>query len=173
MRLGTDHGRLQRGLDFSEYLDGLYGYAIVLSRNSTEAEDLVKETCLHAIRAIGELGAEVRVKNWLFTILRNIWLNQLRQEQTAHVLIELDADEKCAYEPGDAAQDLHSKHINRAEREQVRAAIQQLPLEFREIIILREYEEFSYQEIAAVLNCPPSTVMSLLARARHRLLDLV
>jgi RNA polymerase sigma-70 factor (ECF subfamily) len=61
----------------------------------------------------------------------------------------------------------------RLEHEQVRAAIQQLPLEFREIIILREYEELSYKEIAAVLNCPSGTVMSRLARARSKLRDLL
>jgi RNA polymerase sigma-70 factor (ECF subfamily) len=55
----------------------------------------------------------------------------------------------------------------------VRAAIEQLPLEFREIIILREYEELSYQEIAAVLDCPPGTVMSRLARARFKLRELL
>ena len=55
----------------------------------------------------------------------------------------------------------------------MRAAIEQLPLEFREIIILREYEELSYQEIAAVLDCPPGTVMSRLARARFKLRELL
>jgi predicted DNA-binding protein (UPF0251 family) len=59
------------------------------------------------------------------------------------------------------------------EREQVRAAIQQLPLPFREIILLREYEELSYQEIAVLLDCPPGTVMSRLARARSKLRDLL
>ena len=173
MRLGSDHGQPQQGLDFGEYLDGLYGYAIVLSRNSTEAEDLVQETCLRALRAIGGLRAEESLKGWLFTILRNIWLNQLRQRRTTPDLIELDADENSAHEPADAAQDPYHEYVNRVEREQVRAAIQQLPLEFREIILLREYEELSYQEIAAMLECPPGTVMSRLARARAKLRDLL
>jgi RNA polymerase sigma-70 factor, ECF subfamily len=59
------------------------------------------------------------------------------------------------------------------ERERVRAAIQQLPMEFREIILLREYEEFSYREIAALLDCPHGTVMSRLARARLKLRNLL
>jgi RNA polymerase sigma-70 factor, ECF subfamily len=63
--------------------------------------------------------------------------------------------------------------VGTVEREQVRAAIQQLPVEFREIIILREYEELSYQEIANLLACPIGTVMSRLARARSRLRDLL
>ena len=173
MKLGPDHGQPQQGLDFGEYLDGLYGYAMVLSRNSTEAEDLVQETCLRALRAIGRLRADGSVKSWLFTILRNIWLNQLRQRRTTPDLIELDADENGAYEPVDAGRDPYTAHANRVEREQVRAAIQQLPLDFREIILLREYEELSYQEIAALLDCPPGTVMSRLARARARLRDLL
>jgi RNA polymerase sigma-70 factor, ECF subfamily len=145
----------------------------VLSRNSTEAEDLVQETCLRALRGIEGLRADGSVKSWLFTILRNIWRNQLRQQRTAPDRVELDADENGANEPADAAQDPYTAYVNRVEREQVRAAIQQLPLEFREIIILREYEELSYQEIAALLDCPPGTVMSRLARARSKLRDLL
>jgi RNA polymerase sigma-70 factor, ECF subfamily len=173
MRLGLDHGQPQPTLDFGEYLDGLYGYAMVLSRNSTEAEDLVQETCLRALRAIGKLRADSSVKGWLFTILRNIWLNQLRQRRTAPDLLELGADENRAHEPADTAQDPYTQYVSGVEREQVRAAIQQLPVEFREIIILREYEELSYQEIAALLDCPPGTVMSRLARARSKLRDLL
>jgi len=172
MRLGSDH-QSQPGLDFSEYLNGLYGYAMVLSRNSAEAEDLVQETCLRALRAIGGLRADGSVKSWLFTILRNIWLNQLRQRRTTPDLVELDADDNGANEPADAAQDPLTAYVNRVEHEQVRAAIQQLPLEFREIIILREYEELSYQGIAALLDCPPGTVMSRLARARSKLRELL
>jgi RNA polymerase sigma-70 factor, ECF subfamily len=173
MRFRPDHGQQEQRIDFGEYLDGLYGYAIVLSRNSTEAEDLVQETCLRALRAIGRLRADANIKGWLFTILRNIWLNQLRQRRTAPALLELDADGNGANEPAVAAQDPLCGYVKRFEREQVRAAIQQLPLEFREIIILREYEELSYQEIAAVLKCPPGTVMSRLARARSKLRDLL
>ena len=173
MRLGPYNGQPQQRLDFGEYLDGLYGYAIVLSHNSAEAEDLVQETCLRALRAIGGLRADGSVKGWLFKILRNIWLNQLRQRRTAPELIELDADENGAYEPADAAQDPYSAYANRVERENVRAAIQQLPQEFREIVLLREYEELSYEEIASLLNCPLGTVMSRLARARSRLRDLL
>jgi RNA polymerase sigma-70 factor (ECF subfamily) len=96
---------------------------LVLSRNGSEAEDLVQETYLRALKAIGELRAIGSVKSWLFTILRNTWLNQVRQRGTAPDLIELDANENGAHEPGDAAQDPHAGYVNRVEREQVRAAI--------------------------------------------------
>src|SRR5215469_6213125 len=173
MRLRPVNGHPHQRPDFSEYMDGLYGYAMVLSRNSVEAEDLVQETCLRALRAIDGLRAEGSVKSWLFTILRNIWLNQARQRRTAPDRIELDADEYASGEPADATQDPHGDYVNKVQREQVRAAIQQLPGEFREIIILREYEELSYHEIAILLACPIGTVMSRLARARSRLRDLL
>jgi RNA polymerase sigma-70 factor (ECF subfamily) len=146
---------------------------MVLSRNKTEAEDLVQETCLRALRGVGGLRSGDSAKSWLFTILRNIWLNQLRHRRTAPDGVELDTDESRQIEPADATQDPHSDYVSKVEREQVRAAIQRLPVEFREIIILREYEELSYQEIAAVLDCPPGTVMSRLARARARLRELL
>jgi RNA polymerase sigma-70 factor (ECF subfamily) len=163
----------QQRLDFSDYLDGLYGYAMVLSRNSAEAEDLVQETCLRALRGLDRLRADGRAKSWLFTILRNVWLNQLRHRRTVPELIEIDAEGNGASEPADATQDPHADYVSQIEHDQVQAGIQQLPVEFREIIILREYEELSYQEIAALLNCPIGTVMSRLARARSRLRELL
>ena len=172
-KVESSNGRPQQRLDFGEYLDGLYGYAMVLSRNSAEAEDLVQETCLRALRGVDGLRDDSSAKSWLFSILRNVWLNQLRHRRTAPDVVELDSDGSEAIEPADTGQDPHSAYVNKIEREQVRAAIQQLPVEFREIIILREYEELSYQEIAAVLECPPGTVMSRLARARSKLRELL
>ena len=169
MSFGPETGQSETTLDLNGYLDGLYGYAVVLSRNSTESEHLVQETCLRALRSMGQLRPDGNQKSWLFTILRNVWLNQVRQRRTAPDLVELDSTENSAVVPTDPASDAHEVYVSKVEQEQVRAAIQQLPVEFREIIILREYEELSYQEIARVLNCPPGTVMSRLARARLRL----
>jgi RNA polymerase sigma-70 factor (ECF subfamily) len=173
MSLGPANGHPQQRLEFGDYLDGLYGYAMVLSRNSAEAEDLVQETCLRALRGMDGLRSGASAKSWLFTILRNIWLNQLRHRRTAPDVVELDSDGSRPIEPADATPDPHSIYVAKVEREQVRAAVQQLPVEFREIIILREYEELSYHEIAAVLDCPSGTVMSRLARARARLRELL
>ena len=171
MRYEPDHGQQRQRLDFSEYLDGLYGYAMVLSHNRAEAEDLVQETCLRALRAIDGLREQSNVKGWLFTILRNIWLNQARR--TLSVQIEPGADTNGASDPVDIAQDSHAVYASGVEQERVQAAIQQLPLAFREIILLREYEELSYHEIAELLDCPPGTVMSRLAKARSKLRDLL
>jgi RNA polymerase sigma-70 factor, ECF subfamily len=173
MIFGSEKGHPQSQIDFGIYLDGLYGYAVALSRNSTNAEDLVQETCLRALRSVGQLRPDSNVKGWLFTILRNIWLNEVRRWRATPDMVELDADGSSVIEPMDPTRDPHAAYVSGLEREQVREAIQKLPLEFREIIILREYEELSYQEIAAVLNCPPGTVMSRLARARSRLRELL
>jgi RNA polymerase sigma-70 factor (ECF subfamily) len=173
MNLGPREGHPRPKIDLSEYVDGLYSYALVLSRNRTEAEDLVQETCLRAIRAMERLRPDSNVKSWLFTILRNIWFNQLRRWRTAPEIVELDLDGTGPNKPLDTAKDPHATYVSNIEREQVRAAIQQLSDEFREIILLREYEELSYQEIAIVLECPPGTVMSRLARARSKLRELL
>jgi RNA polymerase sigma-70 factor (ECF subfamily) len=160
-------------VDLAEYVDGLYSYALVLSRNRTEAEDLTQETCLRAIRAMDRLRPDSNAKSWLFTILRNIWFNQLRQWRTAPEIVELDLDGDGPNKAADTGKDPHATYVSNIEQQQVRTTIQQLPVEFREIIILREYEELSYQEIAAVLECPLGTVMSRLARARAKLRDLL
>jgi RNA polymerase sigma-70 factor (ECF subfamily) len=160
-------------IDLREYLDGLYSYAMVLSRNQAEAEDLVQETCLRALRAMKRLRPDSNVKSWLFTILRNIWLNQLRQRKTAPDLLDLDSDERGAERAVDSSRDPHAAYVSDLEGQQVRNAIEQLPVEFREIILLREYEELSYEEIATLLDCPLGTVMSRLARARSKLRDLL
>jgi RNA polymerase sigma-70 factor (ECF subfamily) len=153
----------------SGYIDGLFGYAMVLARNPTEAADLVQETYVRALKAKENLRSGSNVKSWLVTILRNIWLNQLRHQRTAPRIIELDANEGIVDVTIDTSKGPHAQYVSKMEQEAVRNAIQQLPAEFREIIILREYEELSYQEIAAILDCPAGTVMSRLARARSKL----
>jgi RNA polymerase sigma-70 factor, ECF subfamily len=156
-----------------EAFDGLYGYAMVLSRDRTEAEDLVQETCVRAIQAIENLRPDSNVKGWLFTILRNIWFNRLRRRQTAPKMVELDGDERTAQNAVATSKDPHALYVSKVEREQVREAIQQLSDEFREVIVLREYGDLSYQEIASVLGCPTGTVMSRLGRARSKLRSLL
>jgi RNA polymerase sigma-70 factor, ECF subfamily len=157
----------------SGYIDGLYGYAMVLVRNPAEAADLVQETYVRALKAKESLRPRSNVKSWLFTILRNIWLNQLRHKRRAPQIVELEAREAIADVAIETSKDPHAQYESKMEQDKVRNAIQQLPEEFREIILLREYEELSYQEIAAMLDCPVGTVMSRLARARAKLRALL
>lgn len=158
--------------DLTCHMDALYGYAMVLARDSTSAADLVQETYLRALKAKSRLYENSNIKSWMFTILRNIWLNQLRARKVSPKVLDLDAEggEQIGV---DRSMDPHDQYVSRLDVERVRAAIQQLPLGFREIILLREYEELSYQEIAVLLSCPLGTVMSRLARARSRLRQLL
>ncbi len=152
-----------------EYIDGLYGYAVVLTRNHAEAEDLVQETYVRAMQAMARLHADSNMKGWLFTILRNLWLNQLRRARNGPQMIEMEDEYSIANTVAEPSRNSHDLYVSKMETEQVRAAIQELPVKFREIILLREYEDLSYQEIASVLDCPLGTVMSRLRRARTKL----
>jgi RNA polymerase sigma-70 factor, ECF subfamily len=88
-------------------------------------------------------------------------------------VVELDMEEAPAQNGVGASEDPHSIYVSKVERQHVREAIQQLPLEFREVVLLREYEELSYEDIASVLGCPRGTVMSRLGRARSKLRSLL
>ena len=153
-----------------EYLDGLYSYALVLSRDQADAEDLVQETYVRAVRTMGGLRADSKIKSCFFTILRNIWLNQLHRRRTAREIVDLDIISESNLEPaaGDST-DPHTLSVRHSVTAHVREAIDKLPSEFREIVFLREYEDLSYQEISTILDCPADTLMSRLARARSRL----
>jgi RNA polymerase sigma-70 factor, ECF subfamily len=156
-----------------EHVDGLYGYALVLTQNRTDAEDLVQETYVRAIRAIGRLRDDSNVKGWLFTILRNIWLNEVRQRRKAPEILDVETDERTSTLVDESIESPHDVYVANLERHHVRTAIQQLPEEARQVILLREWGGLSYQEIATVLDCPVGTVMSRLARARAKLRDLL
>lgn len=156
-----------------EYLDSLYGYAMVLTRNHAEAEDLVQETYVRAMPAMNRLRSESNVKGWLFKILRNAWLNHLRKRRTAPEIAWGDVEDGSVGDIAEPSKDSYHAFVSKIERERVQAAIQALSPKFREIILLREFEELSYDEIAGLLHCPVGTVMSRLARARSRLRTLL
>ncbi len=151
-----------------EHLDALYGYAMTLTRDKTEAEDLVQETYLRAARAANQPAPEENLKAWLFVIMRNAWLNIVRHKHHGERIFESD-DENTAGAASDKTYDPHVVYLRKLEQEQVREAIARLPDHYREIVVLRDIEGFSYQEIATVLNCPAGTVMSRLGRARGKL----
>jgi RNA polymerase sigma-70 factor, ECF subfamily len=153
-----------------EHLDALYGFAMALTHNRSEAEDLVQETYLRASRAFGRLVPDSNLKSWLFAIMRNIWLNQIRHAHSGPQFVEIDAEEENRRQWLDhTAIDPYKVLLQKVEREQVRAAIERLPVHYREVIVLRDLEGFSYQQIATILQCPAGTVMSRLGRAREQL----
>jgi RNA polymerase sigma-70 factor, ECF subfamily len=153
------------------HLDALYGFAMALTHNQTEAEDLTQETYLRAMRAFGQLVPDSNLKSWLFTIMRNVWRNKLRHDRSGPQFVELDSesspDEAWQFDNGSG--DPLTILVRKVEREGIRGAIQQLPQAYREIVVLRDLEGFSYRQIATVLDCPAGTVMSRLSRAREQL----
>lgn len=152
-----------------EHLDALYGYALVLTRDRTDAEDLVQETYVRAIGAIGQLVPNSNLKGWLFVIMRNAWLNQVRHDRNGPHFVELGNDERVETPVTDLTFNPQLSYLRKLEYDEIREAIEQLPDLYREIVVLRDIEGFSYQEIATMLNCPAGTVMSRLGRAREKL----
>ena len=168
----TDRGQVFRE-NALHYLDGLYGYAMTLTHNRADAEDLVQETYLRAMSAFERLRPNSNLKSWLFAIMRNVYLNQIRD---SHSQLRVDIDEPVhgRWEFEDkTAKDPLSLYVAKAKQAEIRKAIEKLPDAYREVIVLREFEELSYEQIAQVLDCPPGTVMSRLSRARERLREML
>jgi RNA polymerase sigma-70 factor (ECF subfamily) len=156
-----------------EYLDGLYGYAMTLTRNQADAEDLVQETYVRAMGAFERLRPESNLKSWLFTILRNIRFNQLRDSRSDARSLDTDAWGSTPEFEDKSSKDPLSSCLTKFKQADVRKAIENLPAAYREVIVLREFEQLSYAEIARILECPQGTVMSRLSRARESLKDML
>jgi RNA polymerase sigma-70 factor (ECF subfamily) len=107
-----------------EYINGLYCYAVTLTRDRPRAEDLVQETFARAIPAMGRVRTHSDVKSWLFTILRNIWLNELRKWRNGPLLVEIDRGSGVADSLLEPSRNSHDLYVSKMETAQVRAAIQ-------------------------------------------------
>jgi RNA polymerase sigma-70 factor, ECF subfamily len=143
--------------------DQLYNFAQWLTQDRAEAEDLVQETYAKALRGFSSFQAGTNFRAWMYRILRNSFLSSRTGLKATVVL-----DEEGEGMPTESATP-ESLLIERADRETVQQALQGLPLPFREILLLCEVEEMSYQEIAETLAIPMGTVMSRLFRARQAL----
>ena len=156
------------------HIDALFGYAMTLTRSKTDAEDLVQETYVRAARAAPQLAPESNLKSWLFVVMRNAWLNQLRHHNSGPLFVHLE-DEATVSSDSRSEENANPQiiYFKKVERNLVRQAIENLPDQYREIVVLRDIEGFSYHEIATVLECPAGTVMSRLARAREKLRQLL
>src|SRR5262249_4009262 len=147
------------------HLRAAYNFARWLVRNEHDAEDVVQESFVKAFLGLERFrGGDARV--WLLAIVRNTAMSLLRGRKSE---VTWPADD-AGLELADSGADPENALIASSRRRQVRRAIEQLPDEFRETLILRELEGLSYKEIAAVLNVPMGTVMSRLARARDLLM---
>ena len=147
------------------HLDAAYNLARWLAGNDPDAQDITQEASLRAFKFFGNFRGE-NARAWLLTIVRNTFYTWLRKNRPRENEVELD-DEALAVE--DVSVNAEALNSRLADAETVRLAIEQLPVEFREVVILREMEGFSYKEIANLADVPIGTVMSRLARARKQL----
>ena len=147
--------------------DSLYNFAHWLTQNRDEAEDLVQETYVKALKGFQSFQPGTNFRAWIFRILRNTFLTS-RTGLAASRTVPLDseADEPVAAVTIETPESLL---ISRASEERLQDAIEALPVIFREVILLGDVEEMSYQEIAETLSIPIGTVMSRLSRARRSL----
>ena len=149
--------------------DSLYRYARALSRDPADAEELVQECFRRALAADRKPPAAKpeEVRRWMFVILRNVWKNDVRARGREDGL-----EEAGALGTGQGASP-EARLLRRALQIEVRTAIDSLGETHREIIVLRDMEGLTYEEISQVLGCPVGTVMSRLARARMRLREIL
>ena len=147
------------------HLDAAYNLARWLAGNDHDAQDVAQEACLRALKFFGSFRGD-NGRAWLLTIVRNTFYTWLRKNRPPENVVEL-GDEGLAVEDVSVNAEILNSQL--ADTETIRRAIEELPVEFREMVILREMEGFSYKEIAELADVPIGTVMSRLTRARRQL----
>jgi len=147
------------------HLDAAFNYARWLTRNDADAEDVIQDACVRAVRFFPSLRDD-DARGWLFAIVRNTWYSRVSRRAGAAEVLPLDSTRD---DPADRALDPEARLLQKLAVARVREALEQLPVDFREVLVLREIEGMSYKEIAAIVRVPIGTVMSRLARARDRL----
>jgi RNA polymerase sigma-70 factor (ECF subfamily) len=154
--------------DALSHLDNLYGAALRLARNADQAQDLVQETYLKAFRAAHRFEAGTNLKAWLFTILHNTWRNTIRDRGRDPVEVDSEVVERAA-DAGPRSESPEQAMLRQTLDKGLREALDGLPPAFRQAVWLRDVEEFSYAEIARMLEVPIGTVMSRISRGRRLL----
>lgn len=163
--------------DCLDHLDALYRTALRLTRNPDQAEDLVQETYLRAIRSADQLGDPTNCKAWLFRILTNRYIDGYRREQRAPDQVALEGIEERLPDPiGQDQPFLPSDrslaaYLHKVADDAIRRAVEGLPDSYRMAVVLADMEGFSYREIGQILGIPVGTVMSRLYRGRRFLKD--
>jgi RNA polymerase sigma-70 factor (ECF subfamily) len=148
------------------HLDALYSFGLKLSRSRDDAEDLVSDTILRALERWEQYRLGTNIRAWLFTILYHLFVSRKRRLDAREVLAPEDADGRVAFEPvGDA--DPEGSYYDSFIDEQVVAAIEALPDEYRSAVMLSDVQGMRYAEVAVALNVPEGTVKSRLFRGRR------
>jgi RNA polymerase sigma-70 factor (ECF subfamily) len=168
-RSGTSSSQDDRALAGFEELamplfDSAHNFAHRLVQNQNDAEDLVQETYLKALRNFTSFQPGTNFRAWIFQILKNTFLSS-RSKLERRMTVAMDPEEGSPVLPA-TSRTPESALIEHSGIDAIRCAIEQLPIIFREVILLRDVEDASYQEIADILSIPMGTVMSRLARAR-------
>jgi len=170
LRFGTSFSQNDTsGTGFEELamplLDSLYNFARWLAHNETDAEDLVQDTYLKALGSFASFQQGTNFRAWMFKILKNTFLSSCSKLER-RMTVAMDSEEECQAESAVDCETPETILINRANSQMVRKAIDDLPVHYRETLLLCDVEEMSYREIAEILSIPLGTVMSRLARAR-------
>jgi RNA polymerase sigma-70 factor (ECF subfamily) len=157
------------------HLPALYGSALRLCRNEGDAEDLVQETLLRAYRFFDTFEAGTNCKAWLFRILTNTFRNGYREnEREQEILDEVESsDANLGQFVSAGPRDTESALLGHMVSKDVEQALATIPAEFRLAVVLADLEDFSYKEIADIMECPAGTVMSRLFRGRKMLQKLL
>jgi RNA polymerase sigma-70 factor (ECF subfamily) len=155
-----------------EHFDALYNTAMRLTRNPMEAQDLVQETYLKAYRFFHRFEPGTNMKAWLFTILRNTYINTYRRASRQQ---QVDFDQiaplysETTNEPVLTDRRAAEEMLSHLVQDDVKRALDALPEEYRLVVLLADLEDFAYKEIADIVGCPVGTVMSRLFRGRRLL----
>jgi RNA polymerase sigma factor (sigma-70 family) len=177
--LNSDDDRARFSTVVLPHLGDAYALARWLTGDRADAEDVVQEACLRAFRGIGGF-AGTNARAWLLTIVRHAAYTWLGKNRSASLLVveDLEAVEQqqqasAAAAFGQDAQTPEAALIAKADAQRLKSAIAELPLPFRETLVLRDVQGLDYREIAEVTKVPIGTVMSRLARARRRLTERI
>jgi RNA polymerase sigma-70 factor (ECF subfamily) len=159
-----------------EYMPSLYAAALRMTRNPSDAEDLVQETYLKAYRAFGSFEQGTNLKAWLYRILTNTFINSYRARKRRPEQTELDDVEELylyrrlgGLEAAAASRSAEEEVLDLFTESDIKDALEALPEQFRMAVLLADVEGFSYKEIADILDVPIGTVMSRLHRGRRAL----
>jgi RNA polymerase sigma-70 factor, ECF subfamily len=155
--------------DALDHLDRLYATARRLTRNAADAEDLVQQTYLKAFRSASQFKPGTNLRAWLFTILHRTFLNDRRHAAADPVVADADACDRAADRGLADADTPETMLLRQASDTEIRDAVDELPLPFREAVWLRDVEDLSYAEIAQITGAALGTVMSRIARGRRQL----
>ncbi|GEJ59304.1 sigma-70 family RNA polymerase sigma factor [Anaeromyxobacter diazotrophicus] len=157
-----------------KHVDPLYSAALRLTKNERDAEDLVQDTFLRAFRFFDKFERGTNIKAWLFKILTNTFINRYRRTVKERSIVEGSEREAVherfiSREASEYAANPEQFFFDRLLSDDVLRAVDSLPIDFRMVVILADLQEFSYKEIAEILDVPVGTVMSRLYRGRRLL----